>query len=620
MRLLVPSIVALVPLLITPGYLFRFDITPKIAILLLGVSLMLLFCKQNVRNVRGLLGTGIGRGFVVLLVAQWLSTALSTALSLHPALSLNGSSWRSDGLLTDTALILFALLVAGWLASGRENIRTLLRAATASGAVTALYGIAQYCGWDPLLSAKAYQAGEGVFTIVRPPGTLGHANYFAAWLIVVVFFGVALEGLEDDRWRKRLAIGVSILAAVAIVLSGTRSALLGLGAGGIALLAFRHRKIGIRALALAATFAAAFTVLWFSPAGLKLRARVHWSVEDLRGGARLPLWRDSLRMANSRLPIGFGPETFTSEFPRFESVELARAYPDFYHESPHNVFLDALTEEGIGGFLVLFGLFGLGFYAHARSRSNLSDALVCGLLGMLVCHQFSVFIVPTAMCFFLLLAMLATMTPAESPELNTARALPRRLVIALSAAASLLLAFYAVRLVVADRALAIAGHQIESGDAQAAARAYAAAVRWHPEGSGADLDYSRSMAQLASRTQNFAIRLEARTEAMRAGVRAARVAEDRQNAWYNLAILLAGQGDTGAVERSLHNAIAWAPNWFKPHWTLAQLLELTGRHKQALAEAAAAVERDGGHDAQVSETLRKLAHDGTRRQHISGTN
>jgi Tfp pilus assembly protein PilF len=95
-------------------------------------------------------------------------------------------------------------------------------------------------------------------------------------------------------------------------------------------------------------------------------------------------------------------------------------------------------------------------------------------------------------------------------------------------------------------------------------------------------------------------------QAFQSAFRATATAEDRQNAWYNLATLQAGNNDAAGVERSLRNAIACAPNWFKPHWTLAQVLELDKRHSEALAEARAAVERDGGHHPEVTETLRKL--------------
>ena len=130
-------------------------------------------------------------------------------------------------------------------------------------------------------------------------------------------------------------------------------------------------------------------------------------------------------------------------------------------------------------------------------------------------------------------------------------------------------------------------------------------LRWELPGTGADLNYSRAMAQLAARTSVLATRVQATQQATEAAIRATR-REDRYNAWYNLARLLAGQNNLAGVERSLRNAIAWAPNWFKPHWVLAQLLEATQRHQQALIEAEVAFDLDGGRHPEVSETWRKL--------------
>jgi O-antigen ligase len=635
MRLLVPLIAALVPLLITPGLLAYFDVTPKIAFLLLGTALILLYGTGNLRNVSTILRAPAGRWWVALLAAQCLSSAIATAFSTHPALSLNGGNWRRFGLLSETGLLLFVLFAAAWLAADRSNIQTLLRAATAAGALAALYGIAQYFGWDPLMPVKAYQAGEGPFTIVRPPGTLGHADYFAAWLVVIVFFSLALVRLEQTRWPKVAALVVAALAAFAIVLSGTRSALLGLIVGAIVFTIAGRLRIRARAVALGLACLASLVLFFFSAPGSKLRARLHWSLEDLRGGARLLLWRDSLRMAAHRPLTGFGPETFATEFPRFQSVGLARAYPDFYHESPHNIFLDPLTSRGLLGVFPLLALCGLaawcafhllcgagsfacqlssGFKTEARrtglpasARSDpLGAPLAAALAASLVCQQFGVLIVPTALYFYLLLAILvaAVIPPATPAPTNSARSARWYLPFALATA--VLLAVFAVRLLVADSALALADRRIESGDATGAAQAHRTVLRWQLAGAGSDLRYSRAMQQLSVRAPLFATSLMARQEAIQAGIAATRTSEDRQNAWYNLATLFAANNDAVSVERSLRNAIAWAPNWFKPHWTLARLLQATNRHGQALVEAAAAAELDAGHDPEVTETWKQL--------------
>jgi O-antigen ligase len=611
MKFGVALIAVLLPLIITPGVSFSFDITPKIAALVLGTCAMLWFCKQHVNRIRAVARVPLGRWFMGLLAAQWISLAVAAALSFSRDVSLNGSAWRRFGLLTQTCLLLVGLLVAAWISEDRSRIRTVWRMCVGAGAVGALYGSFQYFGWDPLLPASAYQAGEDAFAIVRPPGTLGHADYFGAWLVAVFFAGLALAPMEDRRWRRAVTRGAAGLAAAAILLGGTRSALLGLVIGILVLAPVRRPRITRRSIALAAAFAAGLAIFFLSPAGARLRARVHWSTEDAWGGARPLLWRDSLIMALQRPWTGFGPETFSSEFPAFQSLDLARAYPDFYHESPHNVFLDAWTAQGVSGLLTLLALAIFGFHACRRLGSNPAAPLAAGWAGLLVCHQFVVFVSPTAAYFYLWLAVLAgSAIAAESAavKLAPAPAVSRRAWVAypLAAAAGLVLAVYAIRLAAADGALAAVRRAFEAGDAEQAARAYQIALAWQPQGAGADLYYSRGMADLAARSANPEVRLRAWREALEAGLRAAREAEDRPNARYSLAALRAAQNDSAGAEQSLRDAIAVAPNWYKPHWTLARLLALTHRDDEALAEAYAAVERGGGRHAEVLDTWNRL--------------
>ena len=171
---------------------------------------------------------------------------------------------------------------------------------------------------------------------------------------------------------------------------------------------------------------------------------------------------------------------------------------------------------------------------------------------------------------------------------------------------ALLLAACAVQMIVADRAFAVVQQRIAAGDVSGASEAYRRVLQWQPPGASSDLNYSRAMQQAAVRTPIFTMRLLARQEALEAGIRAVSNAEDRQNAWYNLAALLAANNDATGTERALRNAIAWAPNWFKPHWTLATLLARTRHGGEALEEARVAMELDGGHDPEVAATWKQL--------------
>ena len=306
---------------------------------------------------------------------------------------------------------------------------------------------------------------------------------------------------------------------------------------------------------------------------------------------------------------GFGPESFATEFPQFESLELARAYPDFYHESPHNIFLDALTAQGSLGLLALLGVSTLAVGAAMnafRSKNDVAAALAAGFAGTLACQQFTVFIPATALYFFLIAGLLIVCSQSAKPAPPNTQSKVFRWLFPAGILASLFFACFAARLLIADAYLAAAHRRIQSEDARGAAQAYQVERRWQFPGAGPDLSFSRAMQQLASHSQDFATQAQSRQQAMEAGIRATRSAEDRQNAWYNLAGLFAAENNATATERSLRNAIAWAPNWFKPHWSLAQLLDMTNRHAEALLEAQSAVERDGGHDPGVGETLRKL--------------
>jgi len=90
------------------------------------------------------------------------------------------------------------------------------------------------------------------------------------------------------------------------------------------------------------------------------------------------------------------------------------------------------------------------------------------------------------------------------------------------------------------------------------------------------------------------------------GERATRTAEDPFNAWYSLSSIRAMQNNAVGTEECLRAAIAAHPTWFKPHWTLAQVLGLESRRDEALKEAERAADLDGGKHLEVARTLQEL--------------
>src|ERR1700691_3161347 len=513
MALLLAVVIALIPLVIAPGWFFYFDVTPKVVLLLWGTAAAAVWwaaapaCITPAGFYRA---SRPARWFLLAICGMAVSLAVSTLASVNPVLSLGGSNWRYWGLVTQLAALGFAYLVAACCAGQPDRLRVLLRAIAASGLIVALYGIAQYFGWDPLLDARGYHVGEGVWTIVRPPSTLGHADYSANWLLFAVF-GAAGRGVSDSKphWRWLAWAAVSA-GSVAIVLSGTRAAMVGMLAGAVMLILWRggmfSRPIRLACLALAITSAAA--LFYVSPAGEKLRARVHWALQEPAGGARVLLWRDSLRMAAGRWLAGYGTETFIASFARHQSAELSRAFPDFYHESPHNILLDALVSQGVPGLALLLA-FGAGGFARAWSvrRNPAAGALAAGLAAMTISEQFTCFTLPTALAYYVAIAMLVSLSVrAPLTPWPVGRRWPR---VAAAVPCAAILVFFSMRLWIAEGLLAATRRDLDAGLVGAAANRYVQYQSWCWPYPSADLWYSRRLAQIAGSNAERVIRVQA---------------------------------------------------------------------------------------------------------------
>ena len=667
MALLLAVVLALNPLAIAPGRFFYFDVTPKVVLLLLGTAAAAVWWAAAATCVAppGFYRTSLAaRWFLLAMCGMAVSLAVSTLASVNPLLSLGGSDWRDWGLVTQLAALGFAYLVAVCCAGQPGRLRLILRGTAASGLVVAFYGIAQYFGWDPLLDARGYHVGEGIWTIVRPPSTLGHADYSANWLLFVVFAGAALAALEQQTPWRWLAWAAAAAGSIAIVLSGTRAAMLGMLAGGV-LLATLHKlwggppgtrttpssarhdgqgidssskervqgdprrpgglphklcriarlrklsdigqscpaKIG-RPTALA--IAAAAALFYVSPAGEKLRARVHWAIQEPAGGARLLLWRDSLRMAAARWPAGYGPDTFIGSFARRQSADLSRAYPDFYHESPHNIFLDVLVAQGVAGPVLLLALAASGFAAAivsqpALRRNPATGALAAGLAAMTISGQFACFTLPTALAYYCTIAMLVSLgVRAPLPTWPPGRRW-QRMAVAIPCAA--ILVFFGLRLWMAESLLAAVRRDLDASLVGDAANRYAEYEHWRWPDPSADLWYSRRLAQIAGSKAERVVRVRAFQQAALAAQRATQTTEAEFNAYYNLAEFYAHENDFLRTEQSLRASISYAPNWFKAHWMLAQVLQAESRLNEAETEAATAVALDGGKHPEVTGTL-----------------
>ncbi|HEY3839894.1 MAG TPA: O-antigen ligase family protein [Bryobacteraceae bacterium] len=552
-----PLAIAAIPLAIAPGVLFFYDVTPKLVILYLAVAAAL-----PLVNARRLLATPTGRMFCGLLAASLLSVALSSWFSMRGDLSVLGTNWRRFGLTTQGVLLLFAFLCAADLSCGADRMRTYLRASTVASLVAASYATLQYLGWDPWIDPRTYHIGSGVWTIVRPPGTLGYVTYLANYLVFGTFQALALYRIEREQVWRRFAMAAVVLSVIAVVLSGTRAGWIALAAGGLVLWMKEGWRPSRRTIGIAAGAAVIAIAFYFSAAGTPMRGRMRWFREDPAGGARLYLWRDSVKLLGRHLLWGSGPESFSVEFPQVQSADLSRAFPEFYHESAHNMFLDAATAQGLPGLLVLAACAGLGLASKGKP-----GALIAGLTAILVCHQFSVFTIPTALTFWITLAMLISEPQAAGPPRTNYLLIP----------VSMILLVVAARSVMGDRHLELARKAMDASRSTEAAAEYQAAQGY---GVRSDLWFSRRWLVASQESRTLPDSVTKIQQALTWGLRATETAEDPGNAWMNSALIYARLNNTERTEYCIRQAVSASPEWYKPHLALSQLLLATDRRQE----------------------------------------
>jgi O-antigen ligase len=599
------SLVVAIPLAILPGSFAARDTTPRLAILFLSSALLAWLARRWWPGVVGLWRTPVGRLFYSLLIFAAASILISSVFSRDPTLSVAGTVWRRLGAMSQAAILFLASALAAVVFADRSVARRVMLGMEAAGAIASVYAILQYAGWDPLIPASLYTVGS-MPAVLRPPATLGHATYFATFLLPVILIAVSFRLRERAFRRQRMHEIIFFLAISALILSGTRSALLGLGVGVCTLFLLDKRRLlqrrilarfAYRALAFAGV-AAAFLLL---PTGAGVRVRLAQWATDRGGGPRLMVWRDSLALIRQHAAWGIGPEMFEAEFRRAESLELARAFPDHYHESPHNFFLEAGLSQGVFGLAVWLALLGLGCWCGVAVRKSGDSApapLLPAMLGMLVSLQFCPLTITNELYLLAIVAMLAGLA-ARSMEREFCPMPMPPVVTPFAFVAGVALLAVGATYAAQDVLYILAERRIAHGDVAGAEHWYGSARKIPIP--GPDLEVSRQFAALA-RSSPF-LRDDALAAARHAAATAEGSSAEQFSALYQSAMLAILSGDLPRAEAKLRASIDAAPTWYRPRVGLASVLWASGRNEEAEREAVLALKCAGRIEPEVKRTL-----------------
>lgn len=197
----------------------------------------------------------------------------------------------------------------------------------------------------------------------RLGGTFGNPAFLATYFAVSLFFNLFLFFWLSGNKQKWVWFFLAVFSLVMVLLSGTRGAYLGVGAGLLVFGAFilfsgrtKYYKIsaaffiGLLALGLSFVFLRSF---WESYLPF-ISSRIYsiWQIPP----QRLLVWQVGLRAFQERPIFGWGQENFLYAFnqqfdPNIYQYEVA------IFDRPHNKLVDILVTNGIVGFVAYAGIF-----------------------------------------------------------------------------------------------------------------------------------------------------------------------------------------------------------------------------------------------------------------------
>jgi O-antigen ligase len=590
------------PLAILPARFEMYDTTPKLVVIYLSAAFLLWVSSRWWRGVAGFRRDRYGYAFCLLLMLGMASLVVSAAMSNDPWLSFAGTVWRRLGVCSQLIIFFIAGVIAAHVSIYRQAAKTLMLGLESAAGVASLYAILQYFGFDPLIPRIVYTLGASA--AVRPPATLTQATYFATFLLPGILIAAGFRLSETRGLWKRTHDLILLVSLAALFLSGTRSALLGLAVALCVLIYFLGSRLWSRKNLLRAAYAflgiaVAVTLFLLMPAAKPTRARIAQWTADRQGGPRLLVWRDSFPLIWQHPVVGIGSELFEPHFRKAESLELARAFPDAYHESPHNFFLEVASAQGVTGLFLWVSLLAITSACGLRTRKaneSIVAILLAALAGMLVSLQFC----PLTLTNELYLLALAAIVIGQLPQTESPDAVSNPVVTRFAAAFGVVLIFAVAAYVAQASIYAFVERQAAHGEFAVAQRWFGV-VRKLPI-PGPNLELSR---QIASAAPRFGppVRREAFAMAQQAADAAELSSAERFNALYQSAMLAIATRDLARAETKLHSAIDASPTWYRPRMALASVLWWERRNSEAKIEAARALNCAGRVTPNVKRTL-----------------
>ncbi len=431
-RLLLSFALFLVPVVLDPRTIDSFNLAKLTSLWVLGILSIgaWWYATHLSGHTRSLPRSRIVRLSLILLGI----TTLATILSTNRVLSLIGLYHRYEGLISLAIYIGVVIAIVLLYRDRPDALSEIATALAAACGVVALYVILQKLGID------VSQWRQATGTAPRfPIGSLGNSSFTASFLGIAAPFVLYRVVAAPNIARRFVWVVAGVMTAISLWLTAGRAGMLAAAAGVLALLLFTSRIRPGRKLAVIALTLAALVVIpiaFGDPTDPEQRAVARTGT----AGYRVQIWDASWHMYLNRPIVGWGPESFYGNYPRFRTPDEARKQGLAISDKPHNIYLGWATATGTAGAVAYLLLVGGALVLVARrvptlrgSRRLLAATFGAGLVGYLVQGVYSIDVPPLALMNWVTLAGIAVLlersgendvTSAEGAELTEGNSVP----------------------------------------------------------------------------------------------------------------------------------------------------------------------------------------------------
>lgn len=266
------------------------------------------------------------------------------------------------------ALAAAACAVVGVAALGEDGVAVLTRAVTVALLLVSVLAVLERAGW-PVVAVREYLDAS------RVRSTLGNAANLGLWAVGALPWAAYVAARDPDRRWRWLAVAAAACGAVALVLSGSRGALVALVLGAAVWYvlsaqapdpARAYRRVAVGVCVAGAIALAVVTGIRATPG----------AVDTVAGRAQV--WSATAPLVAQRPFLGWGPGGFGRAFVANMPEGLVDpAAVERSLEDPHNLLLSAAASIGPLGALLLAAT--VVVTAREAWRVRLRDATGAGV-------------------------------------------------------------------------------------------------------------------------------------------------------------------------------------------------------------------------------------------------